>query len=1120
MQPLALTSSLVWLASALFASAGIFGDKPEWQIDFGEGVVGQPVPVGSIAATKGILVTLRAGKVVWISPAGEKVRTLMLDLPCETPAVAGDLSGPGLFSVVAVDARGSIYCFDESGERRWKFPRAVKSGEFRLPVFADLDGDGKPEVLVTDSYGHLQALDAAGRLRLEVTATRYRVGVPAVGDVTGDGQPEIIFGTEAGEVYGLDAAGEVRWSTTLDGCFGRAFPLIADADRNGEYEVYFPTAFNNPRPGLFALDARTGKRLWKAPSVLQSYRSTVMADLDGNGRNEILFGDKNSSLFCVDAKGRQRWTTQLSGRGIFFAPAVADLAGNGMGTIFAIVRGTGSDGKSLYALDAQGRQFEAMAVPGGGGASPLLCRFAGRSEVSLLTLSAGGQLLCYRPEQAMGGAKILWPGIRNDLANSGFVPSAKSQRTTARRLAATPGVTATPRSALAGSNSLPLPPSIAGADLLSVKVVTPNQGTRVDLIRLTPDRCETNATFTALTPGDYDVTLQWHATKRSRVLKSEHYRYQLEPDYQADAAGIDRGLLELERRAKEAPAAADFVAHFRASVSLNFEQARRRRDAAEIEALRQRCEYALALLRYCHTRKLAGSVFVHQLANPWENLDPTTFFRSATGPANIITVNTLGNSYESVAIVLTNLKTNPATFRLSGGPFLSGTNQVAATSVLEFREVLNVRPDGTGPLTEDPLPLLGESQTVKLEPGETRKLWLTFRSPALAAGTHRATLKIGDLATKEAPMEIPVTMEVSAVRLPEKFTYRECNWLYLNSISDEALQNATMKDALEHGMNVFVIPSVAIPVDAQGKLGAANTEAPDKLVRKLRGRAFFLISGPISVQWPAAAQPSAQLREETFARALRWYADHMRSLGCDYEDYAIYLQDEPGLMGHDANFDAYVAMVKQFKAADPRMQLYANPAGGARAELLRPIQDLIDVWAPDLHLVREQPVELKQLFQRAKHYWHYEAPGDQRELDPLGFYRVKPWVAFEQGMTGGGYWVYSSTDYWTDNPAGGTEYGTVYPTDKGPVTTKRWEASRAGIQDFELLWLVRQTAQRSASQERKAALDLVDEAVNFVTRGQETVTDISRHVRPYTPDYPQWMDYRRQLIEMQLRLMN
>jgi hypothetical protein len=200
------------------------------------------------------------------------------------------------------------------------------------------------------------------------------------------------------------------------------------------------------------------------------------------------------------------------------------------------------------------------------------------------------------------------------------------------------------------------------------------------------------------------------------------------------------------------------------------------------------------------------------------------------------------------------------------------------------------------------------------------------------------------------------------------------------------------------------------------------------------------------------------------------------------------------------------------------MQLYANPAGGARAELLRPLQDLIDVWAPDLHLVREQPAELTELFQHARHYWHYEAPGDQRYLNPLGFYRMKPWVAFQMGMTGGGYWVYSSSDFWQTEPGSSNEYGTVYTTDHGPVTTKRWEASRDGIEDFELLYLVRRTAKTAASPLREQALSLLEEAVQFVTSGQDRVTDISRHVRSYTPDYRRWMSYRRQLIQMQIHL--
>src|SRR5207247_2572313 len=77
---------------------------------------------------------------------------------------------------------------------------------------------------------------------------------------------------------------------------------------------------------------------------------------------------------------------------------------------------------------------------------------------------------------------------------------------------------------------------------------------------------------------------------------------------------------------------------------------------------------------------------------------------------NAIAVSVLGNAYESTAVALSNLRSRPATYRLVCEPFQSGTNRVAAREVLTLHEVLSVRPDGTGELTEDPLPLLGEGQ--------------------------------------------------------------------------------------------------------------------------------------------------------------------------------------------------------------------------------------------------------------------------------------------------------------------------------------------------------------------------------------------------------------------------
>ena len=839
---------------------------------------------------------------------------------------------------------------------------------------------------------------------------------------------------------------------------------------------------------------------------------------DGDGRNEILFGDKNSSLFCLGARGRQRWTTQLPGRGIFFAPAVADLLGNGTSTSFVVVRNAGSTGKSLYALDATGNVLDDLALPGGGGCSPILCRFEGRSDVSLVVLSGSGQLQCHRLEQKSAAARILWPGVRNDSLNSGFIKSAKPAKhgnplpTTAVK------IPVSRKQALGGTNKLPLPDAAPEVELASVKTVLPDRSLRVELLQKAETGSLANAAFAAAAPGNYDVTLRWHDVSRNTVVRSERFVYHLDREYRADAVRVREAIRVLRAIGRLAPTRADLTDHFEQLTELAFARARRTRAVADFDELHRRCDYFLGLARHLRDRGASGGVLLHQLANPWENFDGRKFFGRAPATVNSIAVTMLGNEYESVAVALSNLRPHPVTLRLACGPFQGSTNRIESKQVLALHEVLNVRPDGTGELTEDALPLLGEGQTVRFEAGETRKVWLTFHSRPLAPGTWRAAMKIGDIASPGLPTEIPVNIEVHPVRLPDRFTYRECNWLYLHGIADEALQDATMRDAVEHGMNVFVIPGVSIQVDEQGKLGQASTAAADNLVRKLGSNIFFLVSGPVSVQWPPQAKPEAPLQEKVFADALRWYGSHMQSLGIGYEDFAIYLQDEPGLLGRDAGFEAFVAQVKRFKAAEPRIQLYANPAGGARAELLRPLQDLIDVWAPDLHLVREQPEELKEIFQHGKQYWHYEAPGDQRYLDPLGFYRVKPWVAFQMGMTGGGYWVYSSADYWFAEPGGGSEYGSVYPTDHGPVTTKRWEASRDGIEDFELLWLVRKTAECSASPKKPEALRLIDDAVRFVTRGQEKVTDISRHVRPYTPDYERWMEYRRQLIRMQMQL--
>jgi len=129
---------------------------------------------------------------------------------------------------------------------------------------------------------------------------------------------------------------------------------------------------------------------------------------------------------------------------------------------------------------------------------------------------------------------------------------------------------------------------------------------------------------------------------------------------------------------------------------------------------------------------------------------------------------------------------------------------------------------------------------------------------------------------------------------------------------------------------------------------------------------------------------------------------------------------------------------------------------------------------------------------------------------------MQPWVSFAYDMDGGGYWVYGSSEYWLTDPVSLQEYGAVYLGPTGPVSTRRWEATREGIQDFELLWMLREAARRDGDAGR-ADLALIDEAVSYVTKGQERVSDISRQVEPICPDYDRWMAYRERIVQALLR---
>ena len=105
-------------------------------------------------------------------------------------------------------------------------------------------------------------------------------------------------------------------------------------------------------------------------------------------------------------------------------------------------------------------------------------------------------------------------------------------------------------------------------------------------------------------------------------------------------------------------------------------------------------------------------------------------------------------------------------------------------------------------------------------------------------------------------------------------------------------------------------------------------------------------------------------------------------------------------------------------------------------------EGLIDIWCPSSSRIGWE-------FWRDKRTWTY-ASSSNKGRSPTGHYRYKLWKSFSEGCEGNGFWVYTDDrDLW-DDYAGAPSFSVVYDGPDGVVSSKRWDAYRAGVEDYEI----------------------------------------------------------------------
>lgn len=263
----------------------------------------------------------------------------------------GDLNGDGNLVIVF-----GTYFNDEhlyavrakDGKVLWRFKS--EGGPFDASVaIADLDGDGKQEVLAADSStGTLFCLNGAGEVQWNVNLPNSTDSPPSVADLDGDGKMEIVVGTMAqadkhGRVVVIDAdTREKKWVAKIPGHV-QSEPALVDLNGDKVLDAIVTTWRGDK--AIHALDGKDGSELWTHPMAGDMYHGVSVFDDQGM---RIVTTSIAGDVCCLDAAGKELWTKQIGG--YLFAPtSVAELDGDGS---FEIV--IASD--RLHVLDADGNE--------------------------------------------------------------------------------------------------------------------------------------------------------------------------------------------------------------------------------------------------------------------------------------------------------------------------------------------------------------------------------------------------------------------------------------------------------------------------------------------------------------------------------------------------------------------------------------------------------------------------------------------------------------------------------------------------------------------------------------------------------------------------------------------
>lgn len=275
-----------------------------------------------------VVATTKAGKVVFRTSVGAAI---------VTPPTVADAR------VFVGDAKGRVVAVDsKSGRVQWTRPIVTADTKQARPIgsglaVADIDGDGKKEVVGGTEGGELFALAASGGdVAWQLHRSSALHAAPVLCDVDDDGKLEVIAGWADGDVAIFDGKGGKQvWSAHVEEDDGDPTGLLASPTPIPGGRLVVPTARWGNEDSVVLLGAHD--RAYRAKQGSVAGAPVLGIITPGSAIVEAVVGTSMGDVISLDAWGQMSILAHVGG--VIEAPImIADLESNGLRELVVVNR--------------------------------------------------------------------------------------------------------------------------------------------------------------------------------------------------------------------------------------------------------------------------------------------------------------------------------------------------------------------------------------------------------------------------------------------------------------------------------------------------------------------------------------------------------------------------------------------------------------------------------------------------------------------------------------------------------------------------------------------------------------------------------------------------------------